>query len=86
MQEDRTLCKGLLTQPETEEDQQTKKLGVQCIPAINIIMCKDINTAGYTREKASLFKTKGEDGTNGVGVKDSINVKYSISRGWSSQP
>ena len=32
--------------------------------------------------KASLFKTKAEDGTSSVEIKDSINVKYSISRGW----
>ena len=82
MQEDRTLCKGLPTQPETEEDQQTKKLGVQRVPTINIITRNDINTAGFTQEKASLFKTKGEDGTSSVEIKDSINVKYSIIRGW----
>ncbi|KAF4796687.1 hypothetical protein TURU_082093 [Turdus rufiventris] len=75
-------ARRLPTQSETEEDQQTKKLGVQRVPAINTITRKDISIEGSTLVKASLFKTKGEDGTNGVGIQDNINVKCSINKGW----
>ncbi|KAF4804504.1 hypothetical protein TURU_007290 [Turdus rufiventris] len=69
--------------PNNQKQKKTnkqKKLGVQRVPAINTITRKDINTAGSTREKASLFKTKGEDRTNGVGIQDNLNVKCSINK------
>ncbi|XP_032922639.1 uncharacterized protein LOC116999776 [Catharus ustulatus] len=68
--------------PHNQKQKKTNKQKKLGVPAINTITHQDTNIAGTTLAKASLFKTKGEDGTNGVGIQDNINVKCSINKGW----
>lgn len=58
MQKARTLHQRLSTKPAAAKDQQTKKLSLERVPAINTITHKDINTVGSTLIKASLLKKK----------------------------